>query len=274
MPALIALAVIVLATFAAAQPAGVSALALYCPEAPIYGASPYVSAEGGGGWVKVDVVVCRQDVYYVHYANDGTDRPVWMQIIRVSSSPNAAEGWKHTTGGIVRDVSTPTQKVGHICASRYYTAHNYVAYTLSPDCVYGPAIPGSTAPNSGEYNIGGAVRAESFGIGIHAAGNGVTMEALWTETIPRMHISLNLLKASSVKWISYIYDGGDTTLGNIWGSAAWDWAYGLLIIAKPNSNFYLGAAASASFWRCKLPLLHWCPMIELSKAHTAWFLSP
>lgn len=145
MPALIALAVIVLATFAAAQPAGVSAFALYCPEAPIYGASPYVSAEGGGGWVKVDVVVCRQDVYYVHYANDGTDRPVWMQIIRVSSSPNAAEGWKHTTGGIVRDVSTPTQKVGHIAprgtTRPTTTSHIRSAQTASTDPPYPAPLP-------------------------------------------------------------------------------------------------------------------------------------
>ncbi|MCX8136164.1 hypothetical protein [Pyrobaculum aerophilum] len=125
-----------------------------CPTAPVYGESPSVSTDKLSGWVKAYITVCPQRQYYVYYANDGTNRWVWVQLMQVSSVPNVAGGWRHTTGGIVKDRAVPTQTARHLCVSWYYIdpKFTYMSYMLSTDCVYGPAVPGTTAPNSGEYN--------------------------------------------------------------------------------------------------------------------------
>ncbi len=196
--------------------------------------------------------------------------------MRVNSVPNTSNGWKHTTGGIVKDNAVPTQMARHICASWYSLDLNsqYLAYTLSSNCIYGPSIPDSIAPISGEYNVGTVTRTVTFGVSAQgkdqSGSTTFTLNAQWTESIPRIQVSLNVLDARSVEWRQYIYDGGDSSLGSSWGSTSWYWMYGLTVLAKPNSNFYLGVFGRASFWRCQL----WCLSVEYDQPFAAWFVKP
>jgi len=247
-----------------------------CPVEPVAGNSPAIEGRFGGGTVTVYITVCPQKQYYVYYANDGTYRWVWMQLIRVSSVPNIYGGWKHTTGGIARDASIPTQGAGHVCASWYYVDYKNKIYGYRPstNCVYGPAVPGSTAPNSGEYNVGTVTRTITFQISAQArdpSGSFTTsLTAQWTETIPRIQVSLDLTDPTSVKWRQYIYDGGDSSLRDTWGSMSWDWVYGLTVLALPNSYIALGARGEANFWRCGFA----CLWFEYDKAFTFVFVTP
>lgn len=196
--------------------------------------------------------------------------------MQVSSVPNVAGGWRHTTGGIVKDRAVPTQTARHLCVSWYYIdpKFTYMSYMLSTDCVYGPAVPGTTAPNSGEYNIGTVTRTVTFSISAQAKDQSgsltFTLGAQWSETIPRIQVSLDLTDSRAVKWYQYIYDGGEKSLGDTWGSMSWDWMYGLTVLAKPGAKFYLGVVGTASFWRCGFA----CLTIEYDMPIAAWFVAP
>lgn len=196
--------------------------------------------------------------------------------MREYSVPNTASGWKHTTGGITRDRAVPTQHVKHICASWYYIApdYSYISYTLSDNCIYGPAVPGTIAPNSGEYNIGTVTRTVGYQISAQAKDQSgsltITLNAQWSEVIPRIQVSVDGVDPKSIKWYQYIYDGGDSSLGATWGSMSWDWMYGLTVLALPNAQFYLGVVGQASFWRCGFA----CLSVEYDQPLAAYFVGP
>ncbi|AAL63215.1 hypothetical protein CGL51_00030 [Pyrobaculum aerophilum] len=245
-----------------------------CPTTPIYGNSDVRSTSRLGGWVTTYITVCPQRQYYVYYSNDGTYRWVWLQLMRVYSVPNTASGWKHTTGGIVKDRTNPTQRARHVCASWYSIGDSYASWTPSTDCVYGPAVPGTTAPNSGEYNVGTVIRTVSFQISVQGKDQSgsltTTLTAQWTENIPRIQVSADGTDPTSFIWNQYIYDGGDRSIGDTWGSMSWDWMYGLTVLAKPGAKFYLGVVGTASFWRCGFA----CLTIEYDMPIAAWFVAP
>jgi len=269
-----ALIILALTLLVAAQTA--PTYSLNCPVTPISSISPSVAGRFGGGTVTVYITICPLKWYSAYYANDGTYRWGWIQLIRVSSVPNTYSGWRHTTGGITKDTTAPTQLAGHVCASWYYVDYINKIYQYQPssNCVYGPAVPGSTAPNSGEYNVGTVTRTVTFQIGVQGRDQSgsltTSVTAQWTEVIPRIQVSLDLTDVTSIKWRQYIYDGGEPSLGDAWGSMGWDWMYGLTVLALPYSNLALGARGEASFWRCGFA----CLWVEYDQAFTFVFVRP